>query len=94
MSRYTVMHGLVDAPTQYALIENARRATTGLGPAEHLRRMAELFAAFSEVAAANPVSDTPIQRTGDELITSPRASGHTEGIPVQDRTYAWAYNLE
>src|SRR3954452_10587593 len=41
ISRYTVIHGLVDAPTQYALMENARRATTGLGPAEYLRRMAE-----------------------------------------------------
>src|SRR6201997_5583879 len=34
ISRYTVIHGLVDAPTQYALLENARRAGTGLGAGE------------------------------------------------------------
>ncbi|MBI2702772.1 acetyl-CoA acetyltransferase [Mycobacterium gordonae] len=69
ISRYTVIHGLVDAPTQYALMENARRAATGLGPAEYLRRMAELFAPFSKVAASNPYSAAPVERTVDELIT-------------------------
>src|ERR1700739_3632087 len=44
---YTDIHGLVDAPTQYALLENARRAETGLGPTEYLRRMGELFAPFT-----------------------------------------------
>lgn len=69
ITRYTVIHGLVDAPTQYALMENARRATTGLGPAEYLRRMAELFAPFSKVAAGNPFSAAPVERTVDELVT-------------------------
>ncbi|RUP02811.1 MAG: acetyl-CoA acetyltransferase [Mycobacterium sp.] len=69
ISRYTVIHGLVDAPTQYALMENARRAATGLGPAEYLRRMAELFAPFSVVAAGNPYSAAPVARTVDELVT-------------------------
>jgi acetyl-CoA C-acetyltransferase len=53
ISRYTVIHGLVDAPTQYALMENAGRATTGLGPAGYLRQMGELFAPFTKVAARN-----------------------------------------
>ncbi|WP_236984416.1 acetyl-CoA acetyltransferase [Mycobacterium sp. IWGMT90018] len=69
ISRYTVIHGLVDAPTQYALMENARRAGTGLGPAEYLRRMGELFSPFTKVAAANPFSAAPVERTVDELIT-------------------------
>lgn len=69
MSRYTVIHGLVDAPSQYALMENARRASTGLGPADYLRRMAELFAPFTEVAAANPLSAAPVQRSVEELVT-------------------------
>ncbi|WP_205874555.1 acetyl-CoA acetyltransferase [Mycobacterium camsae] len=69
MSHYTVIHGLVDAPTQYALMENARRATTGLGPASYLRRMAELFAPFSKVAAGNPYSAAPVERTVEELLT-------------------------
>ena len=69
ISRYTVIHGLIDAPTQYGLLENARRAGTGLGPAEYLRRMGELFAPFTKVAAGNPFAAAPAERTVDELIT-------------------------
>jgi len=69
ISRYTVIHGLIDAPTQYALLENARRAGTGLGPADYRRRMGELFAPFTKVAAANPFAAAPVERTVDELIT-------------------------
>jgi acetyl-CoA C-acetyltransferase len=73
ISRYTVMHGLVDAPTQYGLMENARRAGTGpgtrLSPAEYLRKMGELFAPFSKVAAGNPVAAAPVEYGVDELIT-------------------------
>ncbi|BCO34609.1 acetyl-CoA acetyltransferase [Mycobacterium heckeshornense] len=69
ISRYTVIHGLVDAPTQYALLENARRAGTGLGPAEYLRSMGELFAPFTKVAAGNPFAAAPVERSVEELIT-------------------------
>lgn len=69
ISRYTVIHGLVDAPTQYALLENARRAATGLRPADYLRRMGELFAPFTRVAADNPFAAAPVQRSVEELIT-------------------------
>jgi acetyl-CoA C-acetyltransferase len=69
ISRYTIIHGLVDAPTQYALLENARRAGTGLGPAEYLRRMGELFAPFTKVAAGNPFAAAPVERSVEELIT-------------------------
>ncbi|MCV7078140.1 acetyl-CoA acetyltransferase [Mycobacterium szulgai] len=69
ISRYTVVHGLIDAPTQYALLENARRAGTGLGPADYRRRMGELFAPFTKVAAANPFAAAPVERSVDELIT-------------------------
>lgn len=69
ISRYTVVHGLVDAPTQYALLENARRAGTGLGPADYRRRMGELFAPFTNVAADNPFAAAPVQRDVEELIT-------------------------
>ncbi|OBB70020.1 acetyl-CoA acetyltransferase [Mycobacterium sp. 852014-50255_SCH5639931] len=69
VSRYTVMHGLTSAPIQYALLENARRAGTGLGPAEYRRRMGELFAPFTKIAASNPFAAAPVERTVDELIT-------------------------
>ncbi len=69
ISRYTVIHGLTSAPIQYALLENARRAGTGLGPEAYLRRMGELFAPFSKIAAGNPFAAAPVERTVDELIT-------------------------
>jgi acetyl-CoA C-acetyltransferase len=69
ISRYTIIHGLVDAPTQYGLLENARRTGTGLGPADYLRRMGELFAPFSKVAADNPFAAAPVERSIEELIT-------------------------
>ncbi len=69
ISRYTVIHGLTSAPIQYGLMENARRAGTGLGPAEYRRRMGELFAPFTKVAANNPFAAAPVERTVDELIT-------------------------
>jgi acetyl-CoA C-acetyltransferase len=69
VSHYTVSHGLTSAPIQYALLENARRAGTGLGPTEYLRRMAELFAPFSKVAVDNPFAAAPVERDVDELIT-------------------------
>jgi acetyl-CoA C-acetyltransferase len=69
VSRYTVVHGLTSAPIQYALLENARRAGTGVGPAEYLRRMGELFAPFSKVAADNPFAAAPVERSVDDLIT-------------------------
>ncbi|MGD1207490.1 acetyl-CoA acetyltransferase [Mycobacterium seoulense] len=69
VSRYTVSHGLTSAPIQYALLENARRAGTGLGPAEYRRRMGELFAPFTKIAASNPFAAAPVERTVDELVT-------------------------
>ena len=66
---YTVAHGLVGAPAQYGLLENARRGRVGLGVADYRRSMAELFAPFSAVAAANPFSASPVQRTVDEIAT-------------------------
>jgi acetyl-CoA C-acetyltransferase len=69
VTRHTAIHGLVDAPTQYALLENARRARLGLSPAEYAPRMAELFAPFTRVAAKNPFAASPVERSADELIT-------------------------
>lgn len=66
---YTVAHGLVGAPAQYGLLENARRGRVGLGVADYRRAMAELFAPLSKVAAANPYSASPVRRTVEEIMT-------------------------
>ena len=69
MSEYTATHGLTGAPVQYGLLDNARRARLGLGVDEYRREMAELFAPFSKVAAKNPFSSSPVERSVDEIIT-------------------------
>lgn len=66
---YTVAHGLIGAPAQYGLLENARRARLGLGVADYRRQMGELFAPFTKVAAKNPFASSPVERGVDELVT-------------------------
>ena len=66
---YTVAHGLVGAPAQYGLLENARRGRVGLNVLDYRRAMAELFVRFSKVAAGNPFSASPYVRTVEEILT-------------------------
>lgn len=66
---YTVAHGLVGAPAQYGILENARRGRVGLSVAGYRRAMAELFSPFTEVAARNPYSASPVQRSVAEIET-------------------------
>ncbi len=68
-SDYTVAHGLVGAPAQYGLLENARRGRLGLNVVDYRRAMAELFAPFSAVAAANPYAASPVRRSVAEIMT-------------------------
>jgi len=69
VERYTVIHGLTGAPVQYGLLENARRARLGRSPADYLQAMGELFAPMTKVAAKNPFSASPVERSVDELTT-------------------------
>jgi acetyl-CoA C-acetyltransferase len=69
MSEYTANHGLTGAPVQYGLLDNARRARLGLTVDEYRLKMAELFAPFSKVAAKNPFSSSPVERSVEELTT-------------------------
>lgn len=62
-------HGLTTVIPQYALLENARRHNTGLSRADYAKAMGELFAPFTKVAAANPHSAAPTERTAEELVT-------------------------
>lgn len=66
---YTVTHGLIGAPVQYGLLENARRARLGIGVAEYRREMGGLFAPFTKIAAKNAFSASPTERTVEEIIT-------------------------
>jgi acetyl-CoA C-acetyltransferase len=66
---YEAVHGLNFPTNTYPLFENALRAQEGRSIADHNRRMGELFAPFTKVAAANPYSWFPTERTVEELIT-------------------------
>ncbi|GAA4663437.1 acetyl-CoA acetyltransferase [Gordonia humi] len=68
-SQYAKRHGLTDAPSQYALLENARRARTGMAMEPYRRAMGELFAPFTRVAAKNPYAAAPVERDAAELST-------------------------
>ena len=54
---------------QYGLLDNARRARVGLSVGQYRQAMAELFAPMSKVAAKNPYSSAPVERSVDELMT-------------------------
>lgn len=62
-------HGLASVLPQYALLENARRHESGLGRDAYIATMGELFAPFTDVAAANPHSAAPTARGAAELVT-------------------------
>ena len=62
------------APSQYALIENARRARLKQSRAEYAAAMGELFAPFTRVAAANPHACAPVERSAAELVTPTKAN--------------------
>jgi acetyl-CoA C-acetyltransferase len=62
-------HGIGAPSTQYALLENARRAAQGRGREEYPAAMGELLAPFTEVAAKNPFSAAPLRRSAADLVT-------------------------
>ncbi|MFZ3599315.1 acetyl-CoA acetyltransferase [Streptomyces sp. BH104] len=68
-SRHLATHGLTDAPSQYALYENARRTRLGLTRAQYAAAIGGLFAPFTKVAAANPHAAAPVERDATELTT-------------------------
>ena len=74
VSRHQVAHGLVGAPSQYALIDNARRARLKQTREEYAAAMGALFAPFTRVAASNPHAAAPVARGAEELVTPTEAN--------------------
>jgi acetyl-CoA C-acetyltransferase len=74
VSAHLAAHGLTDAPSQYALIDNARRARLKQSREEYAAGMGALFAPFTQVAAANPHAAAPVERTAGELVTPTEAN--------------------
>jgi acetyl-CoA C-acetyltransferase len=74
LSMHQAAHGLTDAPSQYALIDNARRARLKQTRDEYAAAMGALFAPFTKVAAANPHAAAPVERSAAELVTPTEAN--------------------
>jgi acetyl-CoA C-acetyltransferase len=74
ISAHLAAHGLIGAPSQYALIENARRARLKQTRQLYAAAMGALFAPFTRVAAANPHASAPVERTAAELVTPTEAN--------------------
>jgi len=62
-------HGASGAIPLYAIAENARRAKSGKSLEEYRLDIGKLFAPFTRVAAANPHSAAPVERSAQELAT-------------------------
>jgi acetyl-CoA C-acetyltransferase len=74
VSRHQAAHGLTGAPSQYALIDSARRARLKQTREEYAAAMGALFAPFTRVAAANPHASAPVERSAAELVTPTEAN--------------------
>jgi len=90
VSRRLTAHGLTDAPSQYALFDNARRARLGQSREAYALGMGELFAPFTKVAAANPYAAAPTVRDARELATPternrPIADPYTRFLVARDQ---------
>jgi acetyl-CoA C-acetyltransferase len=73
-SVHQAAHGLTGGPSQYALVENARRARLKQTRDEYAAAMGALFAPFTRVAAANPHASAPAERDAAELVTPTEAN--------------------
>ena len=62
-------HGATGAIPLYAIAENARRAKLGKSLNEYRHDIGELFEPFTKVAATNPHSAAPVERSAEELAT-------------------------
>ncbi|RAK61433.1 acetyl-CoA acetyltransferase [Phenylobacterium hankyongense] len=68
VSPYEARHGLGRPINTYPLFENALRARDRRSIPDHQRRLGELFAPFTKVAAENPEAWFPVERTAEELV--------------------------
>ncbi|WP_428028083.1 acetyl-CoA acetyltransferase [Altererythrobacter sp.] len=67
IERELLAHGAGRPIAGYAILENARRRRLGLSLDEYRHHIGELFAPFTRIAANNPHSASPVERSADEL---------------------------
>jgi len=67
-------HRIYQAYLTFGMFDVARRAHLGIGPAENLRQLGELFAPMTEIAAQNPHAWFRRRHDVEELITVTEAN--------------------
>lgn len=67
--RALLKNGFTGPVTGYALFDNARRHKLGIGVADYQSEIGQLFAPFTDVAAANPHSASPKSLSFDTIAT-------------------------
>lgn len=77
---HEVSFGIQTPSVSYPLFENALRGKYGWTLAEHQRHLGELYARFNQVAAKNPLSWFPTERSAEEIST-PSDSNRYVGFP-------------
>ena len=82
LNRTEIKHGLVVPAYFYALFQNAMAHKRGEGRAAHRAVMSNLFEDFAAVAAENPYSQFPTERSADWLAT-PSADNRPIADPFQ-----------
>ena len=68
-SQVELDYGLEQPVKIYPMFENALRVKYGRTHEEHMKKVGEIFAGFTKVAANNPFSWFPVERTAEELVT-------------------------
>lgn len=64
---HEMTYGMQTPATTYALFENALRAKYGLSMEQHRKKLGELYQRFNAVAAKNPLSWFPTERSAEEI---------------------------
>jgi acetyl-CoA C-acetyltransferase len=76
-----IAHQVFQAYLTFAVFDIARRSHLGLSPDEHRRRLGEIFAPMSRIAAANPNAWLRDERSAAELVE----------VSAQNRMVAYPY---
>ena len=79
--RAEIAHQVFQAYLTFAVFDIARRAHLGLSPDEHRRRLGEVFAPMSRIAAANPNAWLRTERSAAEIVE----------VTAQNRMVAYPY---
>jgi len=68
-SEHEMVYSLQTPAVSYPLFENALRGKYGLSLDEHRRKLGDLYQGFNAVAAKNPLSWFPTERSSEEIAT-------------------------